>query len=400
MRCASGGFVLWCCVYACVGVASDAAAQDDSLEQQLGRYDRNVDMRLDREELIAFFLANDKTIADMRAKRIEEARLREEAALRADDALSYKCGDCESVPLDRAAAFVRETIRTTSPRKFRLGWKGLSFRRFATDPADARQLGPDRRPTLFSYKRDTQAKDRDQVNWLGGLQLFRFIRNIDSGDVRHHFLIVTPGIEADIDGSKAANESSLDFAVPVTYEWERGARNHLVSGVAVTVTPKRLTDRGFDRKGWEVSTEVSATSLRLLRMGYTTAISESSEGRGAALLLSWKPSLRFETGEITDAAGNSRLAVLQAEGTYFRVAPRLTATVRSERVLPGLSVGLDYFHRFRATTSADYSYGELRFVYDLTSDRSLSFGVVVTRGNKPPDFSKTDRILIGIGFLQ
>jgi hypothetical protein len=140
--------------------------------------------------------------------------------------------------------------------------------------------------------------------------------------------------------------------------------------------------------------------VQLLRAGYTTAIGESTSGGGAVALLFWKASVRFETGEISDAAGNSRLEVLQSEGQYVRVAPRLTATLRSERVLPGLSVGLDYFHRFRATRNADYSYGELRFIYDLTTDRSLSVGVVVTRGHKPTDFAKTDRVLIGFGFLQ
>lgn len=392
---------LCCCIIALAATPRPAAAQDDTLVELLTMYDRDVDGRLDRAELTAFFLAHDKAIADLRAKHVDEPALRDEADLRADDALSYRCGSCMTVAIEQAAAFVRDSIRLTTPRRFRLGWKGLSFRRFATDPADPRQLGPDRRPALFSYKRDAHAKVPNQVNWLGGIQLFRLVRNIDQGSVPHHFVVLTPAVEADIDGSKPANETSLDFGVPVTYEWERGGGRKVVSGFSLTVTPKRLTDRDFEREGWELATELSTSSVPLLRMGYTTAVADDvTGGRGALLLVYWKPSLRIETGEITDAAGNTKLEVLQAEGRYSRVAPRLAATVRSERLLPGFTIGLDYFHRVRATRDADYGYGELRFIYDLNADRSLSVGMILTRGRKPPDFANTDRILIGFGFLQ
>lgn len=378
--------------------AASADAADQVIEQ-LARFDKNTDRRLDRAELVEYFLVHDKVITELRKKGMGEPALRTEAELRADDALSYQCATCDSVSFESAGDYVRDNLRVTTPRKLKIGWRGLSFRRFATDPADPRQLSPDKRPALFSYKRDSQATDKDQVNWLGGVQLYRHVFDLTAAPVNEHFLTVVPAVEADIDGSKAANETSLEFALPITYEWERlrGAER-VLAGLTLTFTPKRLTDRRFDREGWEFTTEASVSSVPFLRAGYSTPLADGPDG--AALLFYWKPALRLETGKITDAAGNAKLAVLAQEGTYSRIVPRITASARSERLLTGLSVGLDYFYRFHATDESDYDYGELRFTYDLTSDRSLSFGLVITRGHKPPDFVKTDRILVGFGFLQ
>lgn len=376
------------------GAAQAAHAQTPEIIQT---YDANGDRLYDRSELVALFLAEDAEIKAARAKKTSEATLTQTADDRAEDVLTRACTtNCTTVTLDSVLGFLDDRAWGLGVTRKRIGWRGLEIRRFVTDPADPKQL-QSRSPAFFSYKRDNEAVDKDQVNFLGGVQIIKPQWAFGSS----HYLNVAPGVEMNIDGAKKANESSIDIVAPVTYEFVRTGLP-AVAGVAVTATPKRLTDRDFERKGWELTVEGSVTSKAAARMGYTSFLwRKAGQGLSTAVLsVFWRPSVRLETGEITNAAGNAKLLVLMQEGRYTRVTPRLMVNARPERWLPALNLGVDYFHRFNGPGDKSAGYGEMRVIYDLTADRALSIGLVVARGRKPPDFAPISQVLIGFGLLQ
>jgi hypothetical protein len=368
-------------------------------EETIRLYDANQDGRYDEVELTALFFDHDPEILQLRASGTPETALKKIARDRAVDVLTLRCDSCTIAPLADVLLFVEERAWALGVTRKRLGWSTLAFRRFVTDTADPRQLSPDKRPFIFSYKRDNAATDKDQVNILGGIQAYKWLVNFGDVNIPRHFVSAAPGVELDIDGSKKPFESSIEFGVPLAYEYAREGRL-AVSGFIASLTPKYLTDRDFERSGWEIVYEGSLNSLALGRMGYTTWLGRSNGPSSAIFAIYWRPSFRLETREITDAAGNEKLAALAKEGKYTRPTPRLTAVGRFERWLPALTLNFDYFHRMNGPDDLTYGYGETRFTYDLTADRTFSFGLVITRGRKPPDFARTDRVLIGFGFLQ
>jgi hypothetical protein len=376
------------------GTVRAASAQTPEIIQA---YDANGDLLYDQSELIALFLAEDGDIKAARAQNTPEEKLAAMAEDRAEDALTRACTvNCTTVTLAAVLGFLDDRAWGLGVTRQRIGWTGLEVRRFITDPADFKAL-PARSPAFFSYKRDNEAVDKDQVNVLGGVQIAKPQRAFGSS----HYLTVAPGLEMAIDGSKPANESSIEVVAPTTYEFVRTGLP-AVAGAMLTVTPKYLTDRDFERSGWELTLEGSVTSTAAARMGYVSWLGRQPDGGLSTALLSvfWRPSVRLETGEITDAAGNPRLLVLMEEGRYTRVTPRLAVTARPERWLPALNFSLDYFHRFNGPEGKSAGYGEVRMIYDLTKDRALSFGVVVARGSKPPDFAPINQVLVGFGLLQ
>lgn len=367
-------------------------------ESEVRAADADQDGRFDHAELLALFLGADAEIKAMRAAGAPSADINALAEDRAEDVLTYRCGDCATVSFSLVLAFIQERTWARGVTRERIGWRTLAIRRFATDGADPRQVLPDKRPFIFSYKRDNEAADKDQVNLLGGIQFYKAVWALDPAT--EHFVTATPALEMEIDGGKKSHESSIEIALPLSYEYSRAGRARF-AGFTTAVTPKFLTDRAFERRGWEVVVEGHIASTLLGNMGYTSWLGREPDTLSSSILsLYWRPSLRVETGRITNAAGNARLEALAEEGHYTRLVPRIVVVARPERWLPALSITADYFHRFDGPEGKSAGYGETRITYDLTAQRAFSIGLVITRGRRPPDFAPVDRILIGVGVLQ
>jgi hypothetical protein len=360
--------------------------------------DKDRDGFLDRTELVAYFLANDPVVATLKTNGASEARLRSEAETRARDAMTFESDLAAPVKIDVAAAYVNRFATTLPPQKFRIGWPGFGIRRFVTDTVDPRSPKRDSKAAIFSYRRDNEATDKNQPNFLGGIQLGSWTSQLDSGQVPTHYLTVAPGVEADIDGGKKRTDSSVDIGIPISYQHTTTRRLALITGTTLTVTPKWNTDRAFERDVREVSISFAATSGRLARAGYVTGFGDDVS---PALTISWQPSVLLESGKVVDPAGNTKLEAIQQEGAYVRAGPRISATLRPAVLSTRLVLNFDYFHRFGvAGKSVRAAYTESRAMVDVTPDGSVGVGVIYRRGHRPPDFGEINSVLVGIGILQ
>ena len=196
-----------------VGTRLVAAPLDDP-RPDIERADTNHDNLLDRAELVAYFLVNDPGIAKLKANGASEAKLQAEATTRAINAMTFESDLANPINFDVAVRFVNAFAATQEPAKFRIGWPGFGIRRFVTDTIDPRQPPRDKKAAIFSYRRDSSATDKDQPNFLGGVQLASRTWELDGSKVPQQFLTVAPGIEADIDGGKKRTESSIDIGMP------------------------------------------------------------------------------------------------------------------------------------------------------------------------------------------
>lgn len=367
----------------------------------LAAFDDNGDGLYDHGELQRYFLAHDADIAKRRQEGASEEALTKVASERAEDALSFapECDDgCDVISLDTVVQFSQERLRvTTKVTDPKFGWKGLGFERSVTDTPNPRQTKT-AQPAIFSYRRDPNATDRDNVNIFGGARLYKNTWALDTAKATpRNFFTVSTGIDFDLDGTKKPHENTIDFGVPLAYEWVApGDSTDVFTGHIVTLTPKFGTDRAFDREVYSVDLLWSFTSLRFLRAGYLTRFPRSALRPKATL--AWTPTMQFEFGDVSDPAGNTDLEARQ--GTFLRVAPRIDLTFRPIALHERVSLGIKYFYRFDLREDWQRPYGEATLAYDLTPTGSVGFTVVYRRGRKPPDFKENDTTLIGVGIKK
>lgn len=368
---------------------------------ELLAFDENADGQFDQQELERYFLAHDADIAKQRKDGASAEKLGELATDRAEDALSFPrgCEDgCDAIPLDAVIAFMQERLRVTiKPTDPTFGWKGLGFERSVTDSPNPRQPKTSQ-PAIFSYRRDTEATDRDNFTFLGGVRLYKNTWTLDPGaEPPRNFFTIAPGIDLDVDGTKKPHENAIDAGLPLSYEWVAPRESTgLFTGHTLTLTPKFGTDRAFDREIYAADLSWSFSSLRFLRAGYTTRFPRSA--LAPRVTLTWTPTLSLESGNVSDAAGNEELE--KRKGTFLRVTPRIDLTFRPLALHPRVSLGLRYFYRFDLREDWERPYGEASLIYDLTPTGSVAFTVTHRRGRKPPDFKATDATLIGIGITK
>ncbi len=259
--------------------AGMSAAQEGLIQSEvLLRFDGNGDKALDLSEMVEYFLAQDPKLGDLRTAGLTDRKLAETAEDWATDAISRECPaiPCPPVPLEGAPiamSAVRNTeLAKNKAAKSRIGWKGLGFKRFVTDPIDPRKGWKTKRPVVFAYLRDGEAdtaanERKDQFSFLGGIQLWQktFEPNVP---VPRRYFTLTPGVEMDIDGSKRAFETSLTAALPLSWEWISKGGGGVLDKQTLTVSPKFFTDRAFNREAWEIAADWSFSSVPLGRSGF------------------------------------------------------------------------------------------------------------------------------------
>lgn len=247
-------------------------------------------------------------------------------------------------------------------------------------------------------RRDENATDRDSINIFGGARLYKNTWAINAKkSVPRNLLTISTGIDFDLDGTKKPHENTIDFGVPLAYEWvaPRGSTGFF-TGHVLTLTPKFGTDRAFDREVYNLDLLWSFTSERLLRAGYLTRFPRAALRPRATI--AWVPTVQVELGNVADPAGNADLDA--RKGTFLRVAPRIDLTFRPIAIHERLSLALRYFYRIDLREDWQRPYGEATLAYDLTPTGFVAFTVAHRRGRKPPDFKDTKTTVIGIGIKK
>jgi hypothetical protein len=352
---------------------------------ELRRFDTDRNGRLDRSELIQFRL---------RASNSPGVAERAEAEDFANDVLSATCPrNCSSALLLDVIVTLQDEVRRAEvavARKRRIGWRGLGFSREVVDNPNPR-ADKLKAPAVFSYRRDKQNEDDpDQLNLLGAIQLWS--TGMDLGN--RFELNFTPGVDADIDGGKEANESSLTFGAPVFVAWVGPGTD--LEMISLALSPKFGTDRRFDREVYEFSATFSFTSEPLAAGFFYPDPVRDAAGKLPPVLFSWTPSLAVEYGKITDAGGNADLEAQAAGGSYLRMAPRARMVIRPTALSENLRLTADGIVRFDSGERAK-AYLESRIAYDLVLDGTVQFTVLHRTGSKPPVFKHLNEFLVGIG---
>lgn len=362
--------------------------------EQVAPFDSNSDGVLDKEEIIRLFL----TIRGLP----DSTESRKLGADFAADMLSFRCSACTTVTIDDAVGFLDEKDRKAAleraiaeDKKRRIGWRGLGFGRFVVDTVNPRPT-KFKAPFILSYRHDSEGKDKDQLNVLGGLQLWK--GEWDFNDESTLTLATTPGIDFDVVGSKAAAESTITAGIPVFIRWVFDSR--AVESITLGLKPKFSTDRAFNREVPELNLSFTFTSPAIGAGVITPNPVIQDNGRLPPWGLFWEPAFEVETGEVRDAAGNEKLTALEPIGSYERVVPRIKVMIFPYALSERLRFTGEYFYRFDPDENWERPYGEARLDYDLVMDGSLELSVVYRHGRKPPAFEDINDVLVGIGIRQ
>ena len=174
-----------------------------------------------------------------------------------------------------------------------------------------------------------------------------------------------------------------------------------IDQIAVTVSPKYLTDREFKREAYQFSATAAFTSKRFLEPGYYICPDEKTEHcneKSSAWVFYWVPSLGLEAGHVVDAAGNATLQQIAKEGTYYRLVPGLKAVYEPHWISPKISLSAAYRQRYDLTQGWNRGYAELSFLYQF--DPSLYFTTVYRKGRKDTTFDPIDTLFFGFGISQ
>lgn len=212
--------------------------------------------------------------------------------------------------------------------------------------------------------------------------------------------VVLPTIGFDLSTSKPANESSISIGAPIRWFKSNQAPpdQRLIDDWSWVVEPKYNTDRDFRRDAYELNFGATLSSKRLWRAGQNIEFGGDASKPGDEWQFHWKPSLSMETGSVTDAGGNAKLALVEADGEYVRMAPNVAVKLRLPFSNARFSLAGSYTQRFDLTESWSRGLGTLSVLYDLSSNVALT--LTRRKGRKPPDFAETDDVLLGIGVQQ
>lgn len=369
-----------------------AASLFGDTHAELRAYDRNHDGDLDRAELVAYFVSNDPE-----RENLSDPALRARADDRAVDILTaFRCERCTGISIDAAADLVASVSPSTAKAE-REKTKGpcewWAFKRAVTDAVDPRGAETEF-PAVFSYRRDKHKDDTDQLNLLGSVEVVNCRGEI--GKLAGGTGGFAPSIELEVDGSTAKNENTIAVGLPVSIEWTRVATAFLPE-LGVTLTPKVSTDRGFDRRVYEVSGEFWFHSPKLLNAGYLTWFPRTA-ARNPSATLWWRPRIIAELTNVSDAAGNEDLQ--KVAGTSLRFGPRIDVVFKPLKLNERLSFGWKFFDRFDNDDSKWRSYSETSAMYDVNEEGTIAITALYRHGRKPPAMGPTDVWLIGIGIKQ
>jgi len=347
------------------------------------KYDANGDGWLTREELVRYAKAEDPKRTDEDADDV------------AADILTRECStNCTRISLDAFIISLQDRRRrqeAVAQTKRTLLWRGFGISREVVDAVNPRGQKT-KAPAVLSVKWDTEADDDDrrQETLLGAVQLasITFGQGVRS-------LGVTPGVDFDIDGSKDANETTLSFGLPATFLQVRDAEARIES-YTVGATPKVITDRRFDREVYELAINGSLNS-QPLAAGFIRPAPVRRDGLHLPKLMGyWVPSLQLELGRVSDAGGNTKLVPLEGK-SYTRLAPRAKVTLFPNIVSEQLRLEADYTGRFDLRENWNRPYFEGRLSYDLVFKGAAELTLLYRRGRKPPQFTKLNDLLLGVG---
>ena len=357
-------------------------------------YDANDDDQLDRVELKTYYLK-------------ELAATKEDATdKKADDfavdviTSCSQCTDTDKVPFNEARIIARFYVDRGKALKeikeFRIGWKGLGFKRFVVDSASPRSSRFEA-PLVLSYRRNVKAAKHDQFILLGGIQLYEVAHDLES--TGRSIVTASPGVDLDVDTGKKSSDSSIVFGLPLYYRqiWHP---NSLLESVTVALAPKFGTDRAFDREVLEGTVGITPTSS-VLQAGYIWPRAVLDDfGNRPWISISWLPTFQIEAGDVRDAAGNEKLEKIKKRGAYARLTPRIDVSLYPWRISERIAFQYQYFQRYDVTGGKAYPYGEARFLYDLTFGGLIQFSIIYRNGRQPPDFQQSNDLLIGLGVKQ
>jgi hypothetical protein len=319
-----------------------------------------------------------------------------EAADFALDVLSSFCShNCARLKFDDFIIYLQNRARQ-SDEKRRADrnplWPGFAINREVVDAINPR-ADKSKAAAVISIKWNDEAqesKDKRQETVLGALRLLS--RNFGEGRTQ---LEMNTGVDFDIDGSKPKNETTISFGIPVSVSRIRKPDNWFES-FALGLTPKWITDRSFNREVYEVALNGSFASAPIAA-GFIRPAPVRRDGIHLPKVTGyWIPSAQMEFGTVRDAGGNAKLIPLEGH-SYTRVVPRAKITLFPNFISEQLQIDVDALERYDLTEKWTRPYLETRLSYDLVFKGVAQLTVVYRRGKKPPQFSKLNDVLFGVG---
>lgn len=362
------------------------------------------------DQLLAFFRKADPQTAVLRKEGCSEEELDEFSRRRTEAVVllarrekdppqpaDKPCPktDCQGLTFDRVSVVLDEleAVWGKLPRgcghhalgsgKATSFWDRVSFKRQLTDtdPQKTKLI----LPVIVSYSYDPDAtKTKEQFLLLGAVN--GLIQGADFGKLLQHRWEVRAVLSFDIDSSKERNQSSIELGVPATVEVYDGGGNN---GVSVSLQPIVNTDRDFKREVLSLKAGASPTLEKALRMGLANWFRD--------YFFSWQPSASLEIGDVKEANGNKDLKAIQANGTYCRFGLSAAFTFAPEGLAKGLSLTGKLSGSFDVREHHEQTFKELVALYNL-DPKHVALTVGYRRGRKPPDFSPTSQVLVGLSF--
>jgi len=378
-----------------ISLVFTGVAWGGDIQGDLKTADKNHDGWLERDELADYFLNHDKELLELREFGLGNVKLQEKANDFADDALSQKAQNATKINLDDAVFYVeRRASLVAKDTEMKKWWPGFGLSRTLIDEADPRKTQMDDRPFVLSFSHDSKRQnEKDLFAILGTVKLFDYNKDWRGGEFQ-----IKPGVDLDVDTSKEAKDSSVDFGVSFAHYWFNNDPDAILSSHVLSLTPKYETDRDFARKVYEVSLSWSFASPKILRSGYNTWIGGRQKSPDDAWFrIYWKPELGLEAGGVQDAAGNEELQKIKNDGPYVRFLAGGKITVAPLFISRRLSTTFSYKNRWDLGEGWNKYYWTAEVDYNIT--KTVQFTVLYRKGARPSSFTDTDTVLVGIGLL-
>jgi hypothetical protein len=365
--------------------AATALFAIDTLLSDLGAFDRDHDGRLDQAELTDYLVVHNDDVSGDRKKAGD---------LAVDLLTKNPCVSCKSILISDLAAIV-PTSKPKPPTPASRPCHFFGFSRTLTDDIDPRRSESEV-PAVAAYHHDKHAeKDHDWFDFQGSADVVKCALNGGDRATLPDTYGIKFGIEFDVDGTKKKNENSIDFGVPFSWEHVRSA-NATLTDIEIDVAPTFSTDRGFDRRVYELGVDF-IPRIPSIGAGMLTWLSVDTSG-DPRLTFFWRPTVSFEFADIADAAGNEDLLALKRRTS--RVALKAQATFRPKAWVDRLAFSVKAAERWNLEGNVRRWYVEPSMTYDLTADGGVGLTAMYQHGRKPPAFSAKDVWLIGIGIKR
>lgn len=233
-------------------------------------------------------------------------------------------------------------------------------------------------PFLVSFARDSEA-DTNNLTLLG--------------DVKYDLTPTKFETKQWLTGSfdSRTGKDAKDSDITLGYKFENNSArlegNEYV-GLKTEAGLRWNTDRKFDRSGYSAFVKLTP---------YSSKLNLSNLYPVGAWHIGWQPTLEFNAGNVSDAAGNEKLELIHQQGGYVRAVPavdvsfQLPINEKDDRFTVNLSYKQTYdltrgWDRGLFTANANYPIG-----------KSVFLSAVFRKGRKDTTFEEIRETLLGIG---